>query len=372
MKELVFAICIALIALPVELKSQSSKVKREYNSDQEVFLTPDMNLGQAFRKISQSTSIQRIVFTPGNYIVTDTLFLPRNRSLVIVEGQGANLKCNKNIPIFYSLPVNQSESMIFTKTRYLIQNFGKIQGGSKGVFLGASFNTVIRNIEFIGQKEAAIDLVFCLMSTIEEVLVTNVEHDGIVLRSAVDSETKKNEWPGTSFNNSQCNHSVLKSCRVYNKKGCTGTSFKVLQSTGVRLEDCISEGWANRRAVFFDAQKCTTAKLFKIQNFHLEHLPIEGAICLRGNGSIVEIDGLFLQHGEPESPAIWIMSNSNYTFKNIPWWPERAWVKSTHSPSIVITQCTYKFYDMKRWKNNDKPGQPIYPNYIRTSDKLIR
>ena len=371
MKGVVFVILTSLF-LAINCNGQALKSKREYTSPHEVFLSPDMNLSAEFQKLSRSTQIERIVFSPGNYIVTDTLFLPRTGSLVIIDGQGANLKCNKNIPIFFSLPADQKQAMIYTKTRYLIQNFGQIQGGSRGIYIGASFNTSIENIEFVGQTFAAIDLVFCLMSSVSKILVTNPQNDGIVLRTGLDNETRTKLWPGAGFNNSQCNHSVLQSCRVYNKKECTGTSFKILQSTGVRLSDCISEGWANKRAIFFDAQNCTTAKLFKIDNFHLEHLPSEGAICLRGNGSIVEVDGLFLQHGEPESPAIWIMSNSNYIFRNIPWWPEKAWVQSTHSPSVVISQCTSKFYDLKRWKNTDKPGQPVYPNYITTNEKLIR
>lgn len=327
---------------------------------------------KVFKGLASSKTIKRIVFEPGNYVVNDTLFLPRTGSLIIIDGQGSNITTNRDIPIFFSLPRSQKEAMIFNKTRYQIKDFGKIQGGAKGIFIGSSFNTEISNIEFIGQSQAAIDLVFCLMSSVEEILVTNPKNDGIVLRSGLNSRTNKAEWTGASYNNSQCNHSIIKSCRVYNKKGCTGMSFKILQSTGVRLVNCISEGWANKRAVFFDAEKCTTAKLFSIQNFHLEHLPTEGALCFRGNGSIVEVDGLFLQHGEPESPAIWIMSNSNYIFKNVAWWPQRAWVKSSHSPSVVIEHCTKDFYNTDKWVNADKPGQKVYPNYFTKSSKLIR
>jgi len=355
---------------------QANPVETELNnpsSQAELILAPEMNVGLVFNRHTDSKQIKRILFESGNYTVNDTLFLPRTGGLVIIDGQGSNIKVGAGVPLFYSMPTSKKQAMEWNKTRYIIQNFGKIEGGDRGVYIGSSFNTVIENIEFIGQKSAAVDLVFCLMSTIEKVLVTNVYHDGIVLRSGLEEGSKKRMWDGAGFNNSQCNHTTIKSTRVYNRKGCTGTSFKILQSTGVRLLDCISEGWENERAVFFDAKDCSTAKLFFIQNFHLEHMPRGGALCFRSNGSIVEVDGLFLQHGNTDIPAIWLMTNGNYVFKNIGWWPERAWVKSSHSPSIVIEHCTKGFYDFKsNWRNADRPGEPIYPHYISTAHKLIR
>lgn len=339
----------------------------------EIRLKPGDNLSAIFKSLRGDERVQRIVFEPGDYVVRDTLHLPRTRSLVHIDGQGARLNVRANIPVFYSLPANQSEAMVYNKTRYLIENFGWIQGGSRGVYLGSSFNTVIRNIEFIGQSEAAVDLVFCLMSSLEHLLVTNPLHDGFVLRSGVNSDTRENAWPGTSYNNSQCNHSALRSCRVYNRKECTGTSFKILQSTGVRLVDCISEGWPNARAVFFDADRCTTAKFFAIENFHLEHAPREGGLVFRSFGSTVEVDGFFTQVVASDSPSIWLMNNGNYVFKNIPWWPEGAWVLSSHSPSVVIQHCTNRFYDINRvWRNGERPGQPIFREYFRTSADLVR
>ncbi len=343
------------------------------NTESAIAITPADDVAAVFRSIADSRTIKYIRFEPGVYTLRDTLVLPRTGSLVIIDGQGSRIVAAKGKPVFYSLPATQSQAMVFNKTRYLIKDFGQITGGSRGVFIGSSFNTVISNVEFMDQEIAAIDLVFCLMCRVEQVLVTNPMHDGIVLRTAVDGETKDQVWPGTSFNNSQCNHTVLESCRVYNRKGCTGTSFSILQSTGVRLIDCISEGWENERAVFFDAAGCTTAKLFKIQNFHLEHAPRDGAMVFRSFGSTVEIDGLFLQIGSETAPAIWLMNNGNYIFKNIPWWPEGAWVRSSHSPAVVIQHCTNRFYNInKYWRNGEREGEKIFREYFRTSDDLVR
>ncbi len=364
-------------ASPNETKINAETGKNQGALSEEIQSEVNLKVGDdisaRFREISSSKEVKRIVFEPGDYFISDKLELPRTGSLVVIDGHGANIKVKGNNPVFVSIPEDQKQAMVWNKTRYLIKDFGKIEGGSRGVFIGSSFNTVIQNIEFIGQSQAAIDLVFCLMSTVEQVLVTNVLNDGIVLRSAVEGGTKKQVWPGTSYNNSQCNHSVLRSCRVYNRKECTGTSFKILQSTGVRLIDCISEGWPNKHAVLFDAQACTTAKYFAIENFHLEHVPTDGALCFRSNGSIVEVNGLYLQTGSADSPAIWLMNNGNYSFKNIPWWPEKAWVKSSNSPYVVIEQCRASFSDFKNnWKNAERPGEPIYQSYLKAEKKLVR
>ncbi len=337
----------------------------------EVVVKPGDDLVAVFGGLS--SDVQRIVFQPGKYIVRETLVLPRTGSLVVIEGNGARLRLASGIVGFYSMPANKRESMDYNKTRYLIRDFGSIDGGAKAIQIGSSFNTVIRNIEFIGQQEAAIDLVFCLMSTLENILVTNPFNDGIVLRSAVNVDTGVKEWDGASTNNSQCNHSVLRSCRVYNRKGGTGTSFKILQSTGVRLVDCISEGYDNSRAVYFDAMNCTTAKYFAIDNFHLEHVPRDGGLCFRSYGSTVEVKGLFLQMGGPNSPSIKLENNGNYIFSNIPYWPESAWVSSSHSPGVVIEKCTPKFYQIERyWRNDEKKSEKIFRGYFRTDDMLKR
>jgi hypothetical protein len=364
---------IAHSELPEEANTMPAQPEPMEAGQYEVILAPGDDLPAIFRALTAAGQVQRIVFSPGNYTVDDTLHLPRTRSLVVIDGQGARLKATGSFPVFYSLPANQEEAMVYNKTRYLIRDFGMIEGGDKGIFLGSSFNTVIQNIEFIGQRTAAIDLVFCLMCSLEHLLVTNPFHDGIVLRSGLNSDTRVNAWPGTSYNNSQCNHTVLRSCRVYNRKGTAGTSFKVLQSTGVRLVDCISEGWTNARAVFFDADRCSTAKFFAIENFHLEHAPSEGGLVFRSMGSTVEVDGLFTQIASAESPTIWLMNNGNYVFKNIPWWPKGAWVNSSHSPAVVIQHCTNRFYDFNMvWRNGERPGQPIFREYFRTSADLVR
>jgi hypothetical protein len=330
----------------------------------EILIKPDDDVAAIFKALP--SNVQKITFSPGRYQISETLNLPRTGGLVIIEGNGAYLKLASGITGFYSMPSSKKEAMQYNHTRYLIQNFSTIEGGNKGVLLGSSFNTVIRNIEFAGQREAAVDLVFCLMSTLENLLVTNNFHDGIVLRSGEDVDKKQKAWEGSGLNNAQCNHTVVRQCRVYNRKECTGTSFKVLQNSGVRLVDCISEGFPNEMAVYFDAYGAATAKYFVIENFHLEHLPRRGGLCFRGFGNMVEVNGFFVQMANKESPVIRIENNGSYVFRNVPYWPGDAWVASSNAPSVVLENCVvsmYKIHDY--WVNMDKQGEKVFEGYFK-------
>lgn len=364
------AVCF-LACAPSALHKDDHSVETNENSTnriKSVVIREGDDVAEIFRNLG--SEIQFISFEPGNYDVKDTLRLPRTGGLVIIDGNGAHLKLS-NMG-FFSMPSGKDEAMLFNHTRYLIRNFSTITGGEKGVFLGSSFNTVIRNIEFVGQTKAAVDLVFCLMCTLENILVTNNFHDGIVLRTGRDIDTKRIEWDRAGVNNSQCNHTEVRSCRVYNRKGCTGTSFKVLQSSGVRLVNCISEGFPNKRAVYFDAFGATTAKYFSIENFHLEHVPEEGGLCFRNYGSLIEVDGFFVQQGSKDSPVIKLENNGSYVFRNFPYWPGGAWIASSNSPGVVMENCPPAMYKIDNyWKNMDKEGEKVFQGYFK-ADKMLR
>ncbi|MBL4703811.1 MAG: hypothetical protein JKY54_04780, partial [Flavobacteriales bacterium] len=99
------------------------------------------------------------------------------------------------------------------------------------------------------------------------------------------------EWGGGT-NNSQSNHSIIDQCRVFTRDGAK-TCFKVLGSGGVVIRDAISEGSKQvDYSIYVDRQTSTTVRLFKIENFHLEHEPIKAGIFIQSTG-ITTIDGLF-------------------------------------------------------------------------------
>jgi hypothetical protein len=123
----------------------------------------------------------------------------------------------------------------------------------------------------VGQSEIALDLRFCLMARVENVLVTNPGKRGFVVRHG--------DWPGATATNSQSNSTVLEQCRVY-ASATTTKAFSVLNTGGVRISDCISEGSSVDYDLFLSAtmngQETGPAsnpvvKSFKLENFHVEH-----------------------------------------------------------------------------------------------------
>jgi hypothetical protein len=141
----------------------------------------------------------------------------------------------------------------------------------------------------------------------------------------------------------------------------------------VRLIDCISEGWENAGPFFLMHRAAPQPSFLPFRIFTWSTLPYEGGLVFQSFGSTVEVDGFFTQIASADSPSIWLMNNGNYVFKNIPWWPQGAWVNSSHSPAVVIQHCTNRFYDFRRvWRNGERPGQPIFRNYFSTSADLVR
>jgi len=233
-----------------------------------------------------------------------------NRRIIILNGNGCEIKANGEFSIFRRIPKDQSEALNnFMATRFFIRDFS-FTGGNKAIDLGASYASEISGCNFVAQKLAAIDVQFGLQTRITHCIVTNPATNGIVLRCGED-------WGGTS-NNSQSNHSVIESCRVFAAIG-GHTMFQILGSSGVVLRDIISEGSHEvQYAVYFSKQGSTTVRLFSIENFHLEHAPQAAGIFVNHNG-IVTIDGLFYQHAYDCYKLIQAAANAEQiTLRNIP------------------------------------------------------
>lgn len=358
---------IFIISSSLQSGAQTPKPKspQEATGSGRIDLNPKMNIVQVFAGLAANPkNIHLIEFEPGTYHISGTLQLPRTKGLVIIEGNGSMIIEHADVPVFQSVPESQKQAMIWMGMRYDIRNFSGIQGGTKGVELGATYNTLIHNIDFSAQKNAAVDLIFCLMADISNVLVTNNQKDGIVLRTGYDMENHKALWPGAGVNNSQCNQTVVRSCRIYAGKG-SDTGFKILQSSGVRLQDCIVEGFDNQQAVYYSSKGCTTAKTFDISNFHLENNPLKGGICLFNWGGMCEIHGFFSQMLRREVPTIWIMENGSYVLDNIPYWPPGAWIKTTASPWVRISDCAAALYHLdETWQSEYKTAASVNKKYF--------
>lgn len=212
-----------------------------------------------------------VVFSKAAVYKCDTDIVLPDAQLLVIDGRGAKLVLGPLSNGFTRHVADQREAGRKAASRYVFRDFAAIEGGRKGIDLKASLGSSIVNCRFMGQSRAAIDLRFCLMTRVENVLVTNPRDKGIVVRTG--------DWPGATAFNSQSNSTVLDQCRVY-ASPTTTAAFSVLNSGGVRMRDCISEGSPCDYDLFLSAvtdgdegkvANNTVVKSFMLENFHVEH-----------------------------------------------------------------------------------------------------
>lgn len=283
------------------------------------------------------------------YFVADDVELPRyskfGSRIIILNGNGCQIKAADSVNVFNRIPGNQGEALHkMMSTRFVINDF-EIRGGRKAINLGATYASCINRCKFIAQREAAVDIQFGLMTQINGCLATNCFKDNFVLRHG-------GAWGGNSFN-SQSNHSVISSCRVYAKAG-SKTAFKILASSGCVLRDIISEGSSDiQYAVYADRLTSTTVRLFRIENFHIEHAPKKAGIYVNITG-ITDIDGIYYQHGHEEYPLILAgPSADQVNVRNIPHWVKGTVIRQQRlgkGTAWKIDYCNKRFYLPENWR----------------------
>lgn len=248
---------------------------------------------------------------------TDIVLPPRQ--LLVIDGRGAKLVLGPNSNGFTMVVKDQKDALSRTSSRYTIRDFAAIEGGRKAIDLKATLSSTITNCRFSGQSEVAIDLRFCLMCRVQNVLVTNPGKLGIVLRQG--------DWPGATATNSQSNSSVLDQCRVY-CSGTTTTAFMVLNSGGVRMTDCISEGLAPHYDVFLSAAmdgneerpaSNPVVKSFHCSNYHVEHKATKASFHVNMPvKAVVDLQNIYW-NGKQTAPVLRYLGGQVY-LSDIGWW----------------------------------------------------
>lgn len=290
-----------------------------------------------------------------NYTIQSIIHLPRvsktGKRSIVLNGNGCTISTTRPISIFYRIPNNQKEALSeMMSTRFVINDI-LFKGGMKGIDLGATYGTSINRCLFIGQKMAAIDIQFGLQTIISQCHSNGAAKDNFVLRSGSD-------WGGTD-NNSQSNHSIIESCRVYAKQG-SNSSYKILSSGGCVIRDCISEGASFLNySIIIDCQKSTTVRLNKVENFHLEHKAKIAALYINSTG-ICTIDGLFYQTAYENYPLIQSGEKTNQiTLMNIPHYVNGTIIEQKRINSGTawkMLYCHKNFYIKENWRVFDKEG----------------
>ena len=260
------------------------------------------------------------------------------RSLLVIDGKGCKLALGKGSNGFTYAVNSMKEAMVRTNCRYVIKDFGAITGGRKAIDLKGTLGSIVENCELVAQSEAAIDLRFCLLTRLSNIRVTNPRDKGIVLRQG--------DWPRASGTNSQCNSSVLEQCRVYCMKTTTA-AFTILNSGGVRMTDCVSEGSPSDYDIFLSAtldgdesRPATNpvVKSFMLSNFHVEHTPRKASIYVNmPSKAVVDLQNVYW-NGTQKAPVI-LYTLGQVNLSDIGWWSPGFWIGTrVNAPRINISR----------------------------------
>jgi len=194
-------------------------------------------------------------------------------------------------------------------------------------------------VKLVRQTEVAVDLRFCLMARLEHVFVTNPGGKGIVLRQG--------DWPGATGFNSQSNSTVLEQCRVYASKTTTN-AFEVLNSGGVRMTDCVSEGAPVDHDLFLSASVDgneeepagnTVVKSFTLANFHVEHAARKASVYVNmPSKAAVSLSNIYWNGPQTAPVIVYVMGQLNLS--DIGWWNDGFRIVTRISaPRIQVERC---------------------------------
>lgn len=272
------------------------------------------------------------------YSCTGDIVLP-DRRLLVIDGKGATLMLGPESNGFTRMVTDQQQAMDRVSSRYVIRDFADIKNGRKAIDLQATLGSVVENCRMTNQSEVAVDLRFCLMARLQNILVTNPRGQGIVLRQG--------DWPGATAFNSQCNSTVLEQCRV-NCSKTTTEAFLVRNSGGVRMTDCVSEGAPCTYDLYLTATidgdegrpaSNTVVKSFELSNFHVEHSATRASIYVNmPSKSSVSLSNVYW-NAVQKAPVI-LYGGGQLNISDIGWWRKEFRIHSRGSaPRITIARC---------------------------------
>lgn len=306
----------------------------------EYVVPPGKDVGEFFAALPANAT--SIVFSASDHYSSKGDILLPDVVLLVIDGRGCTLQLGEGSHGFTRNVADQKSAMQKVRCRYAIRDFAAIEGGRKAIDLQATLGSTITNCRMVGQSEAAVDLRFCLMARLQNVLVTNPKRQGFVLRQG--------DWPGANTSNSQSNSTVLDQCRVFSSKTTTN-AFAVLNSGGVRMTDCISEGAeADRDLLLSAVMNGDTAsvatnpvvKSFTLENFHIEHRVRKESILVNMPAqAAVRLSNVYW-NGAWRVPVIRYV-RGQLTLSDIGWWADDFRIASRiTSPRINVERCHSK------------------------------
>lgn len=301
------------------------------------YVVPAGNVASFFAHLPADATY--VSFSAANeYNCSGDILLPPTK-LLVIDGRGCVLKLGPSSNGFTCGVSDQKGATARVTSRYVIKDFAEIQGGKKAIDLQATLGAEVSNVKLVRQTEAAVDLRFCLMARLEHVFVTNPAARGIVVRQG--------DWPGATAFNSQSNSTVLEQCRVYCSESTT-QAYAVLNSGGVRMNDCVSEGGPCDHDLFLSATadgdetkpaSNTVVKSFTLSNFHVEHKARKASVYVNmPSKAAVSLSNIYWNGPQTAPVILYVMGQLNLS--DIGWWNDGFRIATRISaPRINVERC---------------------------------
>jgi len=192
------------------------------------------------RAMNAAGVLGNVIFPPGTYRVTAPILLREKavevpQSLLRISGYGATLVTDQPIPIFKRIPVSEATSGAWAFLSFIFEGL-KFKGsgltGSKGIFLGKSRKTAVRDCSFYG-LDVGLDLCFALQTDIRHCVAEACKTYCFAVRSG------NGVWEGAT--DTPSNQTLLESCWAMGSAGQPALYY-IHDSKAVALRECCAEG----------------------------------------------------------------------------------------------------------------------------------
>lgn len=219
------------------------------------------------------------------------LFL--NRDVVVtkdpvnkVQVRNINHHANSKIAFFKRKAANQTEALNSMVNNRFFFLYNSYSGGGIGIDNDAMYSGAIKDCDFYA-LDTAINLSFCLNTTVENNLFTAITYLGTRF-----GEGK--QWGGNA-SNSQSNHPLHTKNRYFSNK-TTSVDVQYEGVSGGRDIGNIYEGNKGKSVIDFDSKGSPNVKDFYLSGSHIELSTTDPAIRIKSKNGVYQLDKIYCQY----------------------------------------------------------------------------
>lgn len=290
---------------------------------------------------------------------------------LIINGNGATIKpantLTGTIPaLIIRQAANQSEALNTMQSQSFHFNDLLLDGRGvaiSGIDLAATYASSINNCSF-KSSQFGLYLRFGLMTRVINCLSNGITGSAFV--------ADKGNWTGANNVNSQSNHTRFEQCRVFNLQSAFA-AFAIYASSGIVLDQCISEGNQPNYHIFFDSQGSTVVKDFTVRNTHIESVATVAGIKVRLAGGYATLSDIYSQYDMVLIDAEAATGYPHLYVKNIPWLTSGTQFKTTGTAVIWSFEETFQpdtLFNASRWVGGVIPFYR-YSEFFNQSKRIL-